>query len=82
VKILHFDFFGSSSLFYDLVEKLGPEIIQLEIEAHKKNLSDPLDISKVLAACPNIEFFTAMGNLSFKPSSIDLTPQHFVNYKK
>jgi len=80
VKRLRLDYFGPSAnaSIYALVDKLGPEVTQLELQIRREVHSDPLDISKVLAACPRIKKFTT--SLVFAASSVRLKPQHFKYY--
>jgi len=65
-------------LIYSFVEKLGPEITELAINMDKQ----PLDLPKVLAACPKIEILEVFTKGSLEKSAILLTPQHFASYKE
>jgi len=72
-----------ATLLYQLAEKFGPEITELTIEDGKYNArEEPLDLSRVLAACPRTEFVGIFTKGPFSKSTIPLKPEHFTRYKE
>jgi len=70
----------SSCHIYGLIEKLGPGISDLHIINDLSRDSGPLNLFRVLAACPNIEQFRIKHLGPFeKKGGYKLTPQHFKN---
>jgi len=49
---------------------------------HLMETSEPLDLSKVLAACPQIEMIQIDSDRPFAQSTISLQPEHFANCKE
>jgi len=70
----------SSSQIYSLVNQLGPSISYLEIEISDL-VKEPLDVSRVLAACPGIQNLVIYPEGPFKRSTTNLKPEHFASYK-
>jgi len=79
VKIVHLEKVAPHQI-YTLVEKLGPGITHLTIKHVDEEM--PLDVAKVLAACPTISFIDFNWEGPIIKSSNKLKPHHFANYQE
>jgi len=80
VEIVHFIGTNASQI-YPIIEKLGPQIIHLTIDKIEQ-AAEPLDMTKILAACPRIETLKIPSQWPFLKSTTKLNSQLFYYYKE
>jgi len=75
-----------ASQIYQLVDKLGPQITHLTIHVSRMadwmNSLEPLDMPRVLAACPKIKILKVSSKGRLSGSTSLLKPENFANYQE